>query len=199
MPGPSIKNSSEMKKSTLACSILLILVIVCFTGCKLKEKQLNISVKMEITGRGYYQYGQDTKVRDDYFSRVSITNHEDSTISFWMMSCQWMFDVMKFNQDSLDFSIGNCTKNIPIKVELKPGKSIIFYPVFTDISKKRYHTYYSDISRNNKQVRIGFNPMKNVSTDPNGEHPELVRSGDTYWSNQVSLDYRNNGYKIINN
>jgi len=50
-----------MKKSTLACSILLILVIVCFTGCKLKEKQLNISVKMEITGRGYYQYGQDTK------------------------------------------------------------------------------------------------------------------------------------------
>jgi len=188
-----------MKKSTLACSILFILVIVCFTGCKRKEKQLNISVKMEITGRGYYQYGQDTKVRDDYFSRVSITNHEDSTISFWMMSCQWMFDVMKFNQDSLDFSIGNCTKNIPVKVELNPGKSIIFYPVFTDISKKRFYQVYSNIPRNNKQIRMGFILLKNKSKDRNGEPPEFVRSGNTYWSNPVSLDYRNNGYKIINN
>jgi CxxC motif-containing protein len=199
MPGPSTKNSSEMKKSTLACSILFILVIVCFTGCKRKDKQLNISVKMEITGRGYYQYGQDTKVRDDYFSRVCITNHEDSTISFWMMSCQWMFDVMKFNQDSLEFSIGNCTKDVPVKVELKPGKTIIFYPVFHDNSKKRFHPVYSDRPINNKQIRIGFNLMKNVSTYPKGEHPELVSSGDTYWSNPVSLDYRNNGYKIINN
>ena len=108
-----------------------------------------------------------------------------------------MFDILKFNQDSLEFSTGNCTKDIPVKVELKPGKSIIFYPVFTDISKKRDHTYYSDISRNNKQIKMGFILLRNKSTDRNGEPPEFVRSGETYWSNPVSLDYRNNGYKII--
>ena len=188
-----------MKKSTLACSILLIVVIVCFAGCKRKEKQLNISVKMEITGRGYYQYGQDTKVRDDYFSRVCITNHEDSTLTFWMMSCSWMFDVLKFNQDSLEFSPGNCTKEIPVKVELKPGKSIIFYPVFTDISKKRFYQVYSNIPRNNKQIRMGFNLMKNVSKDPYGKQPQYIRPGNIFWSNPVSLDYRNNKFRITEN
>jgi hypothetical protein len=108
-------------------------------------------------------------------------------------------DIQKFNQDSLEFNIASCTKNIPVKVELKPGKSIIFYPVFHDNSKKRFHPVYSDRPINNKQIRIGFNLMKNVSTYPNGEPPELVRSGDTYWSNPVSLDYRNNKFRTSEN
>jgi hypothetical protein len=110
-----------------------------------------------------------------------------------------MFDILKFNQDSLEFSIGNCTKDVPVKVELKPGKSIVFYPVFTDISKKRFHPVYSDISINNKQIRIGFNLMKNVSKDPYGEQPQYIRPGNIFWSNPVSLDYRNNKFRITEN
>jgi hypothetical protein len=178
---------------------IIILIICIYVSYHPQQKQLNVSVKLEITGRGYYQYGQDTKVRDDFFSRVSVTNHEDSTIIFWMMSCSWMFDILKFNQDSLEFSIGNCTKDVPVKVELKPGKSIVFYPVFTDISKKRFHPVYSDISINNKQIRIGFNLMKNVSKDPYGEQPQYIRPGNIFWSNPVSLDYRNNKFRITEN
>jgi hypothetical protein len=110
-----------------------------------------------------------------------------------------MDNVLKFNQDSLEFSTGNCTKDIPVKVELKPGKTIIFYPVFTDISKKRYHPFYSDFSRNNKQVRIGFILMRNVSKDPYGEQPQYIRPGNIFWSNPVSLDFRNNKFRITEN
>jgi hypothetical protein len=186
-----------MKRIGLAILFYFFLVIVCvYSSHRPIQKPLNVSVIIEITGKGYYQYGRDTKVRDDYFSRVTITNHEDSIITFWMMSCTWMDDLLKFNQDSLEFSTANCTKNTPVEVELKPGKSIIFYPVFHDNSKKKVHTVYSDRFHNNNQVRMGFILLKNKSTDSYGKQPDYVRPGNLYWSNPVSLEYYNNGYRI---
>jgi hypothetical protein len=198
MPGPSTKNSSEMKKSILAGSFLLILVIVCFSGCKRKEKQLNISVKLEITGEGYYDFDRGARKHDDYFSKVTVTNNQAKPFSFWMMSCSWWHQTLIFDTDSIEFSAGGCDKNIPLKVELKAGKSIIFYPVFRDISKKRFHPDYSDSSKNNKQVRIGFILMRNEPKDPYTDI-KFVSPGNIYWSNPVSLDYRNNGYRITEN
>jgi hypothetical protein len=195
MPGPSIKNSSEMKKSTLACSILLILVIVCFSGCKPKKKQLNISVKMEITGEGYYDFDRGGK-HNDYFSKVTVTNNETKPVSFWMMSCSWWHQILIFDTDSIEFSASGCDKNIPVKVELKPGKSIIFYPVFRDISKKRFNPDYSDSFKNNKKVRIGFIMMSNEPKNPYTDI-KFVNPGNIYWSNQVTFnDYYNNHYRI---
>ena len=186
-----------MKKVGLLVLLYVFIVIGCvYVSYHPKPQTTNVSVKMEITGRGYFQYGRDTKVRDDYFGRVCITNHENTTLTFWMMSCSWWMQTLIFDTDSIEFSGCGCDKNIPVKVELKPGKSIVFYPVFSDISKKRFHQVYSSITRNNKQIKIGFNLMKNVSKDRNGEPPELVKSGETYWSNPVSLDYWNNGYRI---
>ena len=199
-----------MKKSILSCSILLILVIVYFSGCKRKEKQLNISVKLEITGEGYYNFDRGEKKHDDYFSKVTVTNNETKPVSFWMMSCSWWHQTLIFDTDSIEFSAGGCDKNIPLKVELKAGKSIIFYPVFRDNSIYRLaHDYYVDSNKvehpafpahlkDNKQVRIGFNLMRNESNNPYG-NTKFVKTGDTYWSNPVSLDYRNNGYRITEN
>ena len=199
-----------MKKTGLTVLIFLFLMVAgLYSGCKPKEKQLKISVQLEITGKGYYQYGQDTKVRDDYFSRVCITNHEDTTITFRIMSCSWWHQTLVFDTDSLEFSTGGCDKNIPVEVKLKPGKSIVFYPVFHDKSIYRFaHGYYVDSKKvahpafpaqgkDNKPVRIGFILMKNESLEPYVDLHKYIKSGQVYWSNPVTLNhYRNNGYRV---
>jgi len=204
------KNHSMMKKSGLSVLIFLFLVVAgLYSGCKPKEKQLKISVKLEITGKGFFQYGQDTKVRDDYFSRVCITNQEDTTITFWMMSCSWWHQTLIFDTDSMEFSTGGCDKNITVEIKLKPGKSIVFYPVFHDNSIYRLsHGYYVDSkkvehpafpvqSKDNRQVRIGFILLKNEAKTPYMDPDNFVKSGQTYWSNPVPLNrYRNNSYRV---
>jgi hypothetical protein len=199
MPGPFTKNSSVMKKIVLALLFYFFLVIACvYSSLQPIQKPLNVSVKFEITGRGYYDFNRGEK-HNDYFSKVIVTNNEPKPVTFWMMSCSWWNQTLIFDTDSIEFSGCGCDKNIPVKVELKPAKSIIFYPVFHDSSKKRIHTVYSVRSKSNNQVRIGFILLKNESKDSYPGASKFVRSGNIYWSNPVSLDYRNNGYKIINN
>ena len=198
-----------MKKSGWAVLIFLFLVVAgLYSGCRPKEKQLKISVKLEITGKEYFKYGRDSKARDHFFSRVCITNQEDTTITFWMMSCSWWLKTLQFDRDSMQFSTGGCDKNIPVEIKLKPGKSIIFYPVFHDNSiyrfahgysvdsKKAAHPAYPVQSKDNKPVRIGFILLKNNSKDPYME-TNFVKSGQTYWSNPVQLNtFWNNGYRV---
>ena len=166
--------------------VSLLILIISLTSCnKPKEKQLNVSVKLEITGKGYYQYGKNIKYRDDYFSRVSITNHEDSTITLWMMSCSWWHETLIFDTNSIEFSAGGCDKNIPVKVELKPGKSLIVYPVFHVDSK------------NIKQVRMGFVMLKEEELNKHfKDWAKFIKSKSIYWSNPALLRSRNNDYRI---
>jgi hypothetical protein len=79
-----------------------------------------------------------------------------------MMSKSWI-DIQILNEDSSELSIDDGAKDIPYKVELKPGKSIIFYPDYHGNSTKRVHPVYSIRSINNKKVRIRFNLIKNES------------------------------------
>jgi len=197
-----------MKKSGWAVLIFLFLVVAgLYSGCKPKEKQLKISVKLEITGKGYFDFDRGGK-HEDYFSKVRVTNHEDSTITFWMMSCSWYYKTLVFDTDSMQFSSSGCDKNIPVEIILKPGKSIVFYPVFHDNSiyrfahgysvdsKKAAHPAYPVQSKDNKPVRIGFILLKNNSKDPYME-TNFVKSGQTYWSNPVFLNrYYNNRYRV---
>jgi len=150
-----------------------------------KDKSLKVSVKMEITGKGYYQYGKDTRVREDYFSKISLTNQEDTTLTFWMMSCSWWEETLIFDRDSMEFSASGCDKNIPVKVALKPGKSLIVYPVIHANSKKI------------NQVRIGFVLMKEEELNNHfADRATFLKIKNVYWSNPVSLEYRNNGYRM---
>ena len=197
-----------MKKSGWAVLIFLFLVVAgLYSGCKPKEKQLKISVKLEITGKGYFDFDRGGK-HEDYFSKVTVTNHEDSTITFWMMSCSWWLKTLQFDRDSMQFSTGGCDKNIPVEIKIKPGKSIIFYPVFHDnsiygfahgysiVSKKAAHPAFPVKSKYNKQIRIVFILMKNNSKDPYME-TNFIKSGQTYWSNPVQLStYWNNRYRV---
>jgi hypothetical protein len=187
---------------------IIILIICIYVSYHPNQKQLNVSVKLEITGRGYYNFDRGARKHDDYFSKLTVTNNEAKPVSFWMMSCSMWDNTLRFNTDSIEFSAWGCDKNIPVEVELKSGKSIVFYPVFHDNSIYRLaHDYYVDSNnvahpafpahlKDNNQVRIGFTMMRNVSKYPNGRPPELVKSGETYWSNRVSLRFRNNGYRI---
>ena len=198
-----------MKKSGWAVLIFLFLVVAgLYSGCKPKEKQLKFSVQLEITGKGYFNFDRGERKHDDYYSKVTVTNQEDTTITFWMMSCSWWSHTLLFDSDSMQFSTGGCDKNIPVEVKLKPGKSIVFYPVFHDNSIYRnsyipyvdslnvVHPAYPVQSKDNKPVRIGFILMKNNSKDPYME-TNFVKSGQIYWSNPVQLShYYNNGYRI---
>jgi hypothetical protein len=181
-----------------------VVVSLC-TSCKPKEKPWNIAVKLEITGKGYFDFDRGERKHDDYFSKLTITNNETKSVTFWMMSCFWWNQTLVFDTDSIGFSAGGCDKNIPVEVELKPGKSIIFYPVFHDISKNNiFEEFYVD-SKNEihsiqpnkmKQLRIGFVPLRNESKHPYMEPAELVSSGNVYWSNPVILKNPDNHYRI---
>jgi len=187
-----------MKKIVLALLFYFFLVIACvYSSLQPIQKPLNVSVKFEITGRGYYDFNRGEK-HNDYFSKVIVTNNEPKPVTFWMMSCSWWNQTLIFDTDSIEFSGCGCDKNIPVQAELKQGQSIIFYPVFRDISIKRFNPDFSVRSKNNKLIRIGFILMRN---EPNNPFTDIkfVSPGNIYWSNPVSLDYRNNGYKIINN
>jgi hypothetical protein len=203
-------NYPYMKKIKAPFIVLGIafLVVVCLcTSCKPKEKPLNIAVKLEITGKGYYDFDRGGK-HDDYFSKLTITNNETKPVTFWMMSCSWWNQTLIFDKDSMEFSAGGCDKNIEVNVELKQGKSIVFYPVFHDNSIYRLsHGYYVDSnnvehlpfpanSKDVRQVRIGFVPLKNESKDPYMEPSKLVSSGNVYWSNPVILKNPDNQYRI---
>src|ERR1035437_1649941 len=176
-----------MNKFKVPVTIFLFLSIAClYSCCTRKDKPLNVSIKLEITGKGFYQYGKDTRVREDYFSKISLTNHEDSTITFWMMSCSWGESTLKFDRDSMEFSTGNCTKDIPVKIELKSGKSLIIYPVFHANSKRI------------NQIRIGFVLFKVDNTSDYFVDPSnFIKTKNIYWSNPVIFkNYHNNGYRI---
>ena len=197
-------NMKKIKTPFIVLGIAFLVVVSLCTSCKPKEKQLNIAVKLEITGKGYYDFDRGGK-HDDYFSKLTITNNETKPITFWMMSCSWWNQTLVFDTDSIGFSGGGCDKDIVVKVELKPGKSIVFYPVFHDISKKHiFEEFYVD-SKNEihsiqpnkmKQLRIGFVPLKNESKDPYMEPSKFVSSGNTYWSNPVILRNPDNSYRI---
>ena len=168
---------------------LAFLVVIClYSSCKPKDKLLNISVTMEITGRGYFAYERDGREHDDYFSKVTIINKETIPVSFWMMKCSWWNETLIFNRDSIEFSAGGCDGNFPIEVELKPGKSIVFYPVF------------HPISQNVNQLKIGFIMLKEEEVGHNFRgRNKFMQSKNIYWSNLVSImKYQNNWYRIEN-
>lgn len=167
--------------------MLVFLLAVClYSSCKSKEKPLNITVNLEITGRGYYDFDRGEGKHVDFFSKVTITNKEAVPVSFWMMRCSWWHETLIFDNDSVEFSTSGCDSNFPINVELKPGKSIVFYPVFHSNSS------------NANQIKIGFIMLKEEELNNHfKDWKSFIRTKTIYWSNPVSLMYYyNNGYRI---
>lgn len=176
----------KLKTPFFILALTVLVIVGVYSSCKPKDKLLNLSVSMEITGWGYFNFDRGEKKHDDYFSKVTITNKEKTPVSFWMMKCSWWNETLIFDRDSIEFSAWGCDGNFPIEVELKPGKSIVFYPVFHPTSP------------NVNQLKIGFIMMKEDElTHHFKDWKNFIQSKNIYWSNPVSLKrFYNNRFKI---
>ncbi|MDD4972201.1 MAG: hypothetical protein PHT07_22465 [Paludibacter sp.] len=177
----------NIKIPLIVLAFIFALVACLYSSCKPTEKPLNISVSFEVVGRAFDALDRDGRKYDDFFSKVTVTNHEVKPISFGMMLCSWLNQTLIFDKDSMEFSYEGCDKDFPITVELKPGKSIVFYPVFHSNSKK------------NDQIRMGFVMMKEDELDNRYRGwAKFIRTKHIYWSNPVSMKGTYNNVSIPN-
>jgi hypothetical protein len=93
-----------------------------------------ISISLRIVGKGTPSYGRDTI--PGYFALATLTNTQDTTIHFWVMSCSWPAHNFITSNDSIYFWIPGCDRNIPDKIVLLPHHSVDFYGLFEPSNKK---------------------------------------------------------------
>jgi hypothetical protein len=135
-----------------------------------------VSVSLQIVGEG--PVGTSNQNDTGYFAMATVTNQQDTTIVFWIMSCSWAENWVT-TSDSVDYR-GNvvCYSNYPIDIRLKPHQSIHFYGLLTRSGQKPFC----------RKVRLGFRyytrasdlfPSRNQKTKP--------APPDVYWSNEVEI------------
>lgn len=59
-----------------------------------------------------------------YYLMASVTDRQDTAITFWIMSCGWPYSNWVTNNDSAHVGWQGCDGNIPIEIHLLPGYSI---------------------------------------------------------------------------
>ena len=118
----------------------LLLALFCFVhlpqgyGQKADTAEL-ISVSLKIVGKGTPIYATPRDTAPGYFALVTVTNRQDTTIHFWVMSCSWAIDNFVTSSDSIRFWYPGCDHNIPDNIDLLPHHSVDFYGCFKPSKK----------------------------------------------------------------
>lgn len=136
-----------------------------------------VSVALHIIAEGTTKYYKDNG--SGFFAMVSVTNNQDTAISFWIMTCSWPDVNWVTSSDSVYFGSHGCDSNFPERIELLPHKSINFYGVFTRLGKK-------PIGRKVKLGFIYFSSFNDIF-EASAERSKL-KNFKKYWSNQVLLE-----------
>ena len=163
--------------SKIFVSISLILILYQKGYSQKPDNTDLISVTLRIVAEGNTQYYKENN--SGYFAIATVTNIQDTTISFWIMTCSWPDVNWVASSDSVYFGSHGCDSNFPEKVELLPHKSINFYGVFTKLSKKPM----------GKSVKLGFvyfNSFNDIF-EASAERSK-IKNFRKYWSNQVVLE-----------
>jgi hypothetical protein len=106
---------------------VFVLLILGLTNCRLpsqkkssniQKKELQICLKLL----------KDSAIKNiqenyNYPAKISLTNHTDSIIAYWGMSCSWE-DNYLFDTKNITFISQGCDKNIPQFIELKKDQTI---------------------------------------------------------------------------
>lgn len=174
------------KRIIVAFSLLLMFNSAYSQDSKIKQL---VSVKLDIVGKGAPTICANADTSDYYFATINVLNTQDTTVTFWIMSCSWPMDGFVIYSDSIafQFCFGGCDSNTPEKISLPPKKSIQFYGTIKNWKKD------SSIAR----VKVGLRYFRTVD--------DLWRFDGSYdskklhkivWSNEVELKDNLYSYEI---
>lgn len=167
-----------MFKRIIAATLLLSIFNSSYS--QVGNDQEFVSVKLDIVGKGAPAICANVDASDYYFATVNIVNTQDSTVTFFIMSCSWPMDGFIIKSDSIafQFCFAGCDHNVPEKITVPPKKSVQFYGTINSWKKS------SAIAK----IKVGFRYFATVD--------DLWSFGGTsadkkryklFWSNEVEL------------
>src|SRR5215471_11437699 len=115
-----------LKRIIIAFSLLLIFKSI--FSQESKNKPI-VSVNLDIIGKGAPTACARVDTSGYYFVTVNVLNTQDTTVSFFIMSCEWAMDGFVIQSDSVafQFCFRGCDHNVPEKISLSKGQSVQFY------------------------------------------------------------------------
>jgi len=173
-------------RNTLAV-MALAPVLLMSNICNAQSKEVNgeVTVRLEIVSKGNTDYFKQKE--EGYFVRASVSNIQDTTISFVIMSCSWPAANWKTNNKSIYVKAVECDANSPERISLKPKQSITFYGFIIGAKGKS----------EGEKFRLAFlyyNKFEDLldvmRTSKQKEGPK------EFWSNEVRLEDNIFTYKV---
>lgn len=162
-------------------SISFLLIFICNSHSQVSSKKDIITVKIFPIAQGISTHipNQYKIANQSYFTYMSITNNQDTTISFYLMSCSWMIDNWISDNDSISLLFLGCDINTPLYITLLPHQLIDFSAII--ITKP--HTEMSTL------FRFGFLYFKKekdlLDYIPKKNKTDNIR---IYWSDAIKLE-----------
>ena len=114
----------------------------------------------------------------EYFIVISLSNTQDTSIHFQIMTCSWGESFI-FNQDSFNLFYPGCDINVPVRIEIEAHNSVKFF------GKLRCYKKNIDVI-NPPSFKIGFVDLPYKF----GDAPYLKKDKmkyKIYWSNDILL------------
>ena len=137
-----------MSKNLKVFISIIFFSILCQVGyAQIKDTAKKVEVTLHIVGEGISKYYRNDTT-SGYFA--TVTNICDTTIRFYIMSCNWSSsnwipgNIPGNNSYFLDNT--ECDHNIPERITLLPHKAIHFYGI---IRRFQGHPY-------SKTIKLGF-------------------------------------------
>ncbi|HEV3325494.1 MAG TPA: hypothetical protein VG052_07800 [Puia sp.] len=141
-----------------------------------------ISVSLRIVGKGIPSYNRIPPYNKDtipgYFAAATLTNKQDTTIHFWIMTCSWPVHNWVTSNDSIFFGFPGCDRNIPDRIDLSPHQSVDFYGLFETVNKRPLP----------KTVKLGFIYFASFNDIWESLHQRNISENlKVYWSGPVRI------------
>lgn len=144
-----------------------------------------ISVSLGIVGQGTADYIKSAG--SGYFALATLTNKQDTTIHFWIMSCSWPIENFVSSSDSINFAWAGCDHNTPDEIDLLPHRSIHFYGLIESKNKNLLL----------QTIKLGFIYFANFSDFWDSRHRrDKPKNLKIYWSNQAKIIYDLYSYQL---
>jgi hypothetical protein len=174
-----------MTSTRCASYIFLVLNFLCCVAQKGSAQNTNekafVSVFLQVIGEGTVRAYQDAKGNHDvtgYFTMATVTNQQDTTIVFWIMSCGWPTANWITSNDSVYCGNFGCDSNVPGDIRLKPHQSIHFYGLLWRRGQKPFC----------RKVKLGFKYYRDLIDLWNFPNSKIKPAPPTvYWSNEVEI------------
>jgi hypothetical protein len=116
---------------------------------------------------------------DEYFIVITLTNTQDTTVRFRIMTCSWG-ESFTFDKDSLYLCYPGCDSNIPITIEILPHKAVKFFGKLCCYKKK-----HNNISPSS--FKIGFIDLPYKATH---WYPMARTFFDSFYSKEDKMKYK---------